>query len=115
MARGNPFKPGHAKVGGRKVGAVNKTTADVREAIATLLRMNVDQYAVWLAQVAEGIKTTVVTTKDGKQIEEEKWLVLPSPAKALDVISALSEYHIPKLARTEHTGEDGGPIHVTVK
>jgi hypothetical protein len=31
------------------------------------------------------------------------------PHKALDIIQKLSEYHIPKLARTEVTGLDGGP------
>jgi len=26
----------------------------------------------------------------------------------------MAEYHIPKLARTEHTGEGGGPLQVNI-
>jgi hypothetical protein len=37
-----------------------------------------------------------------------------SPEKACDIYLKAIEYHIPKLARTEHTGKDEGPIQIAV-
>jgi hypothetical protein len=71
---------------GRPKGATNKSTSVVREAIANLLERNAPNMDRWLNEVAD---------KD--------------PHKALDIIQKLSEYHIPKLARTEVTGLDGAP------
>jgi len=71
---------------GRPKGTVNKATGIVREAIANLLERNAPNMDRWLNEVAD---------KD--------------PHKALDIIQKLSEYHIPKLARTEVTGAGGGP------
>ena len=71
---------------GRPKGAPNKSTTIVREAIANLLERNAPNMDRWLNEVAD---------KD--------------PHKALDIIQKLSEYHIPKLARTEVTGAGGGP------
>lgn len=71
---------------GRPKGAPNKSTSIVREAIANLLERNAPNMDRWLNEVAD---------KD--------------PHKALDIIQKLSEYHIPKLARTEVTGAGGGP------
>lgn len=71
---------------GRPKGMPNKSTSIVREAIANLLERNAPNMDRWLNEVAD---------KD--------------PHKALDIIQKLSEYHIPKLARTEVTGLDGGP------
>ena len=71
---------------GRPKGMPNKATSKVREAIAELLERNAPNMDRWLNEVAD---------KD--------------PHKALDIIQKLSEYHIPKLARTEVTGAGGGP------
>lgn len=72
---------------GRKKGTPNRVTKDVREAIARLAESTVDQVAVWLKAVAA-----------------------EDPAKALDLWLKMIEYHVPKLARTEMTGKDGGAI-----
>jgi len=69
--------------GGRPPGSPNKATAEVREAIAEFAKANVPQMSEWLAQVED-------------------------PAKRLDLYLRALEYYIPKLARTEVTGEDGG-------
>ena len=79
------------KTGGRKPGTPNKATQDVREAIAIFAQANVGSMDAWLKQVAE---------KD--------------PAKALDLYLRAIEYHLPKLGRMEHTGQDGGPLVVEV-
>ncbi len=60
---------------GRPKGAVNKSTAVVREAIANLLERNAPNMDRWLNEVAQD-----------------------DPYKALDLMNKLSEYHIPKLA-----------------
>jgi hypothetical protein len=87
--------PGLTNAGkGRPAGVPNKSTAVVRNAIATLLEKNVPYMDRWLQRVAEG---------------DEVYGLKPDPAKALDLMQKLSEYHIPKLARTEISGVDGAP------
>jgi hypothetical protein len=90
METGNDFKTPEIGKGlagpGRPKGMPNKATGIVREAIANLLERNAPNMDRWLNEVAD---------KD--------------PHKALDIIQKLSEYHIPKLARTEVTGLDGAP------
>jgi hypothetical protein len=89
------WKVGDGTAGpGRPSGVPNKSTAVVRNAIATLLEKNVPYMDRWLQRVAEG---------------DEVYGLKPDPAKALDLMQKLSEYHIPKLARTEVTGMDGAP------
>lgn len=78
FGKGNPGKP---------KGAINKTTADVRQAIAMLAESSAPKVQEWLQVVAND-----------------------DPAKALDLWLKMIEYHIPKLARTELTGKDGGPV-----
>ncbi len=77
---------------GRPKGAVNKSTAIVREAIANLLERNAPNMDKWLNEVAA-----------------------EDPYKALDLMNKLSEYHIPKLARTEVTGKDGEAQEMIVR
>ena len=74
------------KTGGRKVGVGNKTTVDVRNAIALIAQDNAGNFAQWLGEVA-----------------------LEDPGKAADLYLKAIEYHIPKLARSEVSGPDGGP------
>jgi hypothetical protein len=77
---------------GRPKGAVNKSTAIVREAIANLLERNAPNMDKWLNEVAQD-----------------------DPYKALDLMNKLSEYHIPKLARTEVTGRDGEAQEMVIR
>lgn len=98
MAR-HQFKKGEpAPAGaGRPKGAVNQTTRDVREAIARLLEANVENMTEWLTQVAEG---------------DEQKKVQADPAKALDIMHKMAEYHIPKLARSETTVNGGLTVNI---
>jgi len=84
---------------GRPPGIPNKSTAIVREAIATLLERNSEKMDEWLQLVAYG---------------DSELGVKPQPDKALDIMQKMAEYHIPKLARTEVTGKDGDDLQVTV-
>ena len=100
---------------GRPAGSVNKATADARQAIAQFVDGNAHRLAEWLDQVAAGVKVQE-QTEDGEIIE--KYVVPPNPAKAFDMFQSVVEYHVPKLARTEVTGDPNNPVqmdvHVTV-
>jgi hypothetical protein len=76
---------------GRAKGVPNKSTAAVREAIAKMAELNAPRFSNWLDQVAA-----------------------KSPEKACDIYLRAIEYHIPKLARTEVTGQDGQPVALQV-
>ena len=81
---------------GRPKGSPNRATADVRAAIAAFAEGNAHKLQDWLDRVAEGSK--------GNR---------PDPAKAADLYLRAIEYHIPKLARTEVTGDGGGPLEIS--
>ncbi len=83
MAAPKGTRPPAAGIGRRK-GVPNKVTADVRAAIARFAEGNVESLQDWLERVAK---------KD--------------PARAADIYLRVLEYHVPRLARTEHTGEIG--------
>jgi hypothetical protein len=86
---------------GRPKGSPNKSTAMAREAIATFVEGNTHQMQKWLEQVAEGVRN-----------DEDKFIVLPNPEKAFGMLQSVVEYHLPKLARTEHTGDEDQPVKV---
>jgi hypothetical protein len=75
---------------GRRAGIPNKATRLAREAIASFVDGNVERLQGWLDAIAEDPKH--------------------GPKVAFDSFMAVVEYHIPKLARREHTGEGGGPL-----
>lgn len=76
---------------GRPPGVPNKATSAVREAIARMAEENSENFIGWLNQVAAS-----------------------NPEKACDIYLKAIEYHIPKLARTEVTGNDNGPVIMKV-
>jgi hypothetical protein len=71
--------------GGSRKGIPNKLTADVRAAIALIAQRNIGPFEQWLQEIKD-------------------------PAKRCDIYLRAIEYHVPKLARTELTGKDGGAI-----
>lgn len=77
---------------GRPKGSKNKQTQAIRKAYQELVEGNLENLNVWLATVAE---------KD--------------PKEAFEMMIKLSEYVIPKLARTEMTGADGEDLFKNIK
>ena len=77
---------------GRPKGSKNKNTKQIREAYQKLTEDNLDNMNRWLMQTAQ-----------------------EDPAKAMDLMLRLSEYIIPKLARTELTGNDGDDLFKNIK
>jgi len=94
------------KTGGRQSGTPNKATNDARQAIASFVDGNAHRLTEWLDQVANGVK---VVEMDG-DAQVEKYVVPPNPAKAFDMFQSVVEYHVPKLARMEISGDDDKPL-----
>lgn len=80
---------GQPKLGGRQKGTPNKATVKAREAITDLLNGNAHRVEGWLDAIAD-----------------------TDPKAAIAAFTALLEFGVPKLARTEITGKDGGPVVV---
>lgn len=90
-------KPPPATISRSRKGIPNKATADGRKAIALFVDNNAHRLEGWLDQVANGVPESDLK---------------PNPARAFELFQSVVEYHIPKLARTELTGKDGGPVIV---
>jgi len=86
---------------GRPKGAPNKATGQAREAIAAFVDGNVDRLNGWLDTIANG---------EPDPEDPKKWLNRPDPKAAFDCLMGVVEYHIPKLARTEHAGDPEQPV-----
>lgn len=89
-------KPGKPKGspksgGGSRAGIPNKATANAREAIARFVDGNSGRLQEWLDAIAA----------DEKQ----------GPRAAMACFLDMLEYHVPKLARTEHTIDDARKPH----
>ena len=87
MANSGSFRKGEVRPRQGKHGPP-KATLHAREAIARLVDGNAERMQEWLDQIAQ---------KDG-------------PRAAWQCMMDVIEYHIPKLARTELTGDGGGAI-----
>jgi hypothetical protein len=102
---------------GRPKGVGNKSTGIAREAIAKFVDGNAPAMQGWLEKVADGIPI-IETIKEGEEVIERQaerngvalWLVPPNPEKAFGMLQSVMEYHLPKLARTEHAGDATAPI-----
>lgn len=90
---------------GRPKGSPNKSTAQAREAIAAFVDGNAHKMQEWLEKVADGVYDEV----------NDKWIAPPNPSKAFELLQNVMEYHVPKLARTEHVGENDGPIKLEIE
>jgi hypothetical protein len=98
---------------GRPKGVGNKSTGMAREAIAKFVDGNAPAMQGWLESVAMGIQAT---DKEGKlKFSTEGnpvFIVPPNPEKAFGMLQSVMEYHLPKLARSEHTSPEDEPMKV---
>lgn len=83
------IKGGKRDGAGRPAGVPNKATGEVKAAIAAFTSANVDKLDEWLNSIED-------------------------PAKRLDLYFKALEYTMPKLARTELTGDKENPISVSL-
>jgi hypothetical protein len=80
------------KGAGRPAGSPNKSTALAREAIAKFVDGNADKLQQWLDEIAMNEKL--------------------GPKVAFDCFMQVAEYHVPKLARTEHTSPEDESVKI---
>lgn len=78
--------------GGSRKGVPNKAASCAREAIARFVDDNAGRMQGWLDEIADDVKL--------------------GPQVAFKCVQEILEYHVPKLARTELTGANGGPLVV---
>ena len=74
---------------GRKPGVPNKSTTELKQAITAFTSRNADKIDEWLNSIDD-------------------------PAKRLDLYFKALEYTMPKLARTELSGDKENPIQVVL-
>jgi hypothetical protein len=96
-------KPGERR-GGRKKGTPNKVTREVREVLKAASELLAPELAGWIRKVERGERDS--TGKD--------WFRRPDPKGAAELTLSMLEFAAPKLARTEVSGSDGGPLVVKV-
>ena len=87
--KGSPKVPNS---GGSRKGKPNKVTAKAREVIGLVIDNTAPKVQEWLDEVAS-----------------------TDPKGALSAYTALLEFGVPKLQRTELTGENGGPVQTESK
>ena len=110
-------KPGSQKMpgSGRAAGTQNKITLTAKAAIAEFVDGNAHRLAGWLDQVANG---RLLMDKNGKQVYDGQgnivYEIRPNPEKAFNLFQSVVEYHVPKLARSEISGPNGGAIQTTM-
>lgn len=107
------------KSGGRQAGTPNKATTKARQAIADFVDGNTHRLQDWLDKVAGGVQVPVLDDDGMPKMDAEgnpvmRFQVLPDPAAAFKMVMDIAEYHVPKLARTEVSGPDGGPVQVGI-
>lgn len=86
------FKKGKNPGPGRPPGRANTSTLNAREAIARFVDGNAGKLQEWLDKIAEE----------------------QGPMAAARLFIDLIEYHVPKLARTEHINADDKPFIIDV-
>jgi len=114
---GGGSKPGSTRPAGsgRAKGTQNKITLTAKAAIAEFVDGNAHRLAGWLDDVANG---RLMFDKDGNQVYDSQGNVVyeirPNPEKAFNLFQSVVEYHVPKLARSEISGPNGGAIETSV-
>lgn len=96
---------GRREGAGRKKGVPNKVTTDQRVLVLALLDKKLPDLEAMIDETRFGIEI---------EKETEKGTVVgrlnADPKGAADLMIKLMEFSIPKLGRTEVTGEGGGPV-----
>ena len=82
-----PFEKGHELATGRKPGTGNKSTEAIRTAFAMLVEDNLSNMQDWLERTATD-----------------------NPAKALQIVSDIAQYSLPKLKQVDANLEMGDSI-----
>jgi hypothetical protein len=100
------------KTGGRRAGSPpSKAVGLARERAALQFHSLQGDFERWVRQVADGF-SVVELTDDGRPTTKN---YAANPGEAARLVLALQEFTMPKLARSELTGGDGGPVSIEVR
>jgi hypothetical protein len=92
--------PGGKRLGaGRKKGVPNRATRDARAAIARFVDRNAERLQAWLDEIAAGTPAKGSTKA-----------IPPNPERAFQLVVSLIEFSVPKLQRSEVTGQNGAAL-----
>ena len=86
-----PFEKGHNKATGRTKGSPNKVSKETRDAFKLFVENNQSKFEGWIERVAES-----------------------NPAKAIELVTNIAEYVLPKLARVEVKDESETTQNITI-
>jgi hypothetical protein len=95
---------------GRKPGVPNKTTDEDRRAFRMVYERRLGDLDRWIKETGDGFEA-VHFLKDGTKIPYQE----KNPGKAADILVRMAQHFVPTLARTEVTGEDGGPLRAVFR
>ncbi len=98
-------KPGERR-GGRQKGALNKRTLALRPAEETLRRIGCDPVEIVGRIAMDETQKPVKCPHCGGEVH----IPALDPRDRARIAASLLPYVAPQIARTEHTGEGGGPI-----
>jgi hypothetical protein len=97
--------------GGNRKGRPNKATADARKAIGLFVDRNAHRLQGWLDAIADGVEGTPEIDEETGE-KTKTYIVDPDPQKAFELFQSEIEYHVPKMARVEHTDPDGNTLPI---
>lgn len=80
---------GYQPNGGRPKGSLNRASADFKSTVQGLLTDNAKNVAIWLERVAE-----------------------ENPARALELLTKLAEFAVPRLKSVELAGDPDNPLRI---
>lgn len=89
--------------------ATGRHVPTFRDHVEAVLQEHGASLSTWIGQIAYGIKRPV-----SERAQHGTWAVAPNPSLALTHITAIAEFAVPKLSRTEITGPAGGALQVEV-
>lgn len=107
------------KTGGRTKGTANKVTAEAREAFQAVYDGRLSDLDRWIRETGDGYEVPLILKTVGPVLNADgtpKMVkVGKDPGKASDLLLRMAEHFVPKLARHEHVGEDGGPVEFVIR
>jgi len=105
---------GHPRYGGRRKGSLNKKTVEIKQ-LASQMGVDPVAYLCTIVGCDGALQIPVVEPETGKNVIDAdgkpvlRWIAITTRQK-LDACKELMPYIRPKLAATQLTGKDGGPI-----
>jgi hypothetical protein len=83
--------------GGRQKGTPNKDLSVLRAKFYEFIELNQSKVDKWLLLVADGVLKPASKKKDKEKLTDLDYLVLPNPAKAIDLLCKMTTFVLPQM------------------